>query len=73
MLWFLVPVPRRERHGISIGDARFGIRTEHREKLPPAVGVILATAGLAALPMGSAQLIPLRSNLEALLVRFRFP
>jgi len=53
VLSFLVPVPRRERHGISIGDARFSVQTEHREKLPPAVGMILAAAGVVALLLGA--------------------
>jgi hypothetical protein len=53
VLSFLVPVPRRERRGISIGDASFSIRTERREKLPPAVGVILAAGGVVALLMGA--------------------
>lgn len=53
VLAFLVPVPRRERHGFSVGDTRFSVQTEHSEKLPPAVGVVLVAAGAVALLLGS--------------------
>jgi len=52
VLAFLVPVPHREEHGVSIGDARFGVQIERREKLPPAVGVVLVAAGAVALLIG---------------------
>ena len=52
VLAFLVPVPHREEHGVSIGDARFGVQIERREKLPPAVGVVLVAAGGVALLIG---------------------
>jgi hypothetical protein len=53
VLSFLVPVPHRERHGLSIGDARFSVQTEHSEKLPPAVGITLVAAGAVALVLAS--------------------
>jgi len=52
VLSFLVPVPHRERHGFSIGDAKFSVQTEHSEKLPPAVGITLVAAGAIARLVG---------------------
>lgn len=53
VLAFLVPVPHREQHGVSIGDARFGVQIERQEKLPPAVGVVLIAGGVVALLIGA--------------------
>lgn len=52
ILSFLVPLPHREKHGVSIGDAKFSIQTENSEKLPPAVGIILVAGGVFALVLG---------------------
>jgi hypothetical protein len=51
-LSFVIPVSRREHHGLSIGDTRFTLQTESREKLPPAVGIILLGGGALALILG---------------------
>ena len=51
-LVFVVPVPHHEKHGVSIGDAKFSIQTENSEKLPPAVGFILMGGGLLSLVVG---------------------
>jgi hypothetical protein len=51
-LSFVIPVSRREHHGLSIGDTRFTLQTESREKLPPAVGAILLGGGALALFLG---------------------
>lgn len=53
VLAFLVPIPHREQHGVTIGDARFGVQIERNEKLSPAVGIILVAGGLGALLIGS--------------------
>jgi hypothetical protein len=34
-LSFIAPIPRRENHGVQIGDTKIGIQTENTEKLPP--------------------------------------
>ena len=52
ILSFVVPVPHREKHGIKVGDAKFGVQTESSEKLPPAVGIILIGDGVVALIVG---------------------
>ena len=53
VLSFLVPLPQRERHGFSIGDTKFSVQTEHSEKLPPVVGIVLIGGGIAALALGA--------------------
>lgn len=52
ILSFVVPLPHKEKHGVSIGDAKFSIQTENSEKLPPAVGIILLGGGVFALVLG---------------------
>ncbi len=52
ILAFIIPVPRQEKHGVKIGDAKFSIQTESSEKLPPAVGIILIGGGVVALIAG---------------------
>jgi len=52
ILSFIVPVPHREKHGVSIGDAKFSIQTENSDRLPPAVGVVLVAGGVFALVLG---------------------
>jgi hypothetical protein len=55
VLSFVVPVPRRESHGVKIGDAKISVETENSEKLPPAVGVVLLAGGVVALILGLRQ------------------
>jgi hypothetical protein len=51
-LSFVIPVSHRDDHSLKVGDAKFTIQTENREKLPPAVGVILIGAGVLSLVLG---------------------
>lgn len=52
VLSFLVPLPHHEKHGVSLGDAKFSVQTEHSELLPSAVGVVLIGGGVVALVLG---------------------
>jgi hypothetical protein len=52
LLAFVVPVPHSENHGVKIGDTKIGVQTQHSEKLPPAVGVVLLVGGVVALALG---------------------
>ncbi|PYX45726.1 MAG: hypothetical protein DMG79_18610 [Acidobacteria bacterium] len=52
VLSFVIPLPRREHHGVSIGDAKFSVETENSEKLPPAAGIVLLAGGVVALIVG---------------------
>jgi hypothetical protein len=51
-LSFVIPVSRRDEHRLKIGDTNFSVQTENREKLPPAVGVILIGGGVLSLVLG---------------------
>ena len=51
-LSFIVPIPHSEDHGVKIGDARIGVRTEHSDRLPPAAGIVLLAGGVVALIVG---------------------
>jgi hypothetical protein len=42
----VVPVPRRERHGIDAGGISLGIETTSREKVHPAVSAVLIAGGV---------------------------
>ncbi len=53
LLTFLVPIPHSESHGVKIGDAKVGVQTEHSEKLPPAVGIVLLVGGVVLLATGA--------------------
>jgi hypothetical protein len=52
-LALVVPIPRRESHGVKIDNTKIGIQTETREKVPPAVGIVLLAGGAVALVLGS--------------------
>jgi hypothetical protein len=52
VLSFIVPIPHSEDHGVRVGDARIGVRTEHRDRLPPAAGIVLLAGGVVALIVG---------------------
>jgi hypothetical protein len=49
---FVVPFPHYHHHGFSMGDARVGVTTEHDEKLPAAVGVVLVVVGAGLMISG---------------------
>jgi len=49
---FVVP-PHSENHSVKIGDTKIGVQTQHSEKLPPAVGIVLEAGGVLALVRGS--------------------
>jgi len=53
VLSFVVPIPQREDHSLKIGDAKIGVQTESKEKLPPVVGAVLIGGGVLALVFGS--------------------
>jgi drug/metabolite transporter (DMT)-like permease len=53
VLSFVVPLPHSDNHSVKIGDAKIGVQTQHSEKLPPAVGVVLLVGGVVALALGA--------------------
>jgi uncharacterized membrane protein len=53
LLSFVVPIPHRENHAVKIGDAKIGVQTEHSDRLPPVVGIVLLAGGVLTLVVGS--------------------
>ena len=51
-LAFVVPVSQRDNHSLRVGDTKVTLQTENREKLPPAVGIILIGGGVLSLVIG---------------------
>jgi hypothetical protein len=51
---FVVAVPQRETHGISVGDASVGVTTKSSHKVSPVIGGLLCAVG-AVLMIGGAR------------------
>jgi hypothetical protein len=49
---FFIPMPHSEHHGVSVGDAHVGVTTEHDEKVPPALSIVLVVVGGALMIAG---------------------
>jgi hypothetical protein len=49
---FFVPIPHSERHGVSAGDLHVGVTTEHSDRMPPAISVLLVVAGAGMMVAG---------------------
>ncbi|HTS37363.1 MAG TPA: hypothetical protein VMH04_16925 [Candidatus Solibacter sp.] len=52
VLSFVVPFPEYHHHGVKVGDSHIGVTTEHDEKLPPAIGVVLVVVGAGLIISG---------------------
>lgn len=52
ILSFFVPVPHSEHHGVSAGDLHVGIKTEHSERMSPAISAVLILAGAGLMIAG---------------------
>jgi hypothetical protein len=52
ILSFVVPFPVYHHHGANIGDAHIGVTTEHDQRVPPVLGVVLVVAGAGLLIVG---------------------
>jgi hypothetical protein len=48
----VVPIPRTQREGISIGDVSLGVTTRHEEKVHPALSAVMILGGLGAMAAG---------------------
>jgi len=49
---FVVPIPRTERGGISVGGVSLGVETRHEEKVHPALSAVMILGGLGAMAAG---------------------
>jgi hypothetical protein len=52
ILSLFVPIPQRERHGITVGDLSLGVVTQSDEKVPAALSAVMILGGLGALALG---------------------
>jgi hypothetical protein len=52
ILSFFVPVPHTEHHGIKAGDVHLGVNTEHSERVPVGVSVVLLVVGAGIIVAG---------------------
>jgi len=48
-----VPIPQREKHGITVGDLSLGVVTQSDEKVPVVVSVVMILGGLGAIALGA--------------------
>jgi hypothetical protein len=48
----VVPIPQREREGISVGGVSLGVETRHEEKIHPALSAVMILGGLGAMAAG---------------------
>lgn len=48
-----VPIPQREKHGITVGDLSLGVVTQSDEKVPVVVSVVMILGGIGAIALGA--------------------
>jgi hypothetical protein len=48
----VVPIPHRERGGISVGGVSLGVETRHEEKVHPALSAVMILGGLGTMAAG---------------------
>lgn len=45
ILSFFVPVPHSEHHGVSAGDVHLGVTTEHSDRVPYVLSIVVVVVG----------------------------
>jgi hypothetical protein len=48
----VVPIPRSEREGLTVGGVSLGVETRHEEKVAPALSAVMILGGLGAMAAG---------------------
>jgi hypothetical protein len=51
----VVPIPRSEREGVTVGGVSLGVETRHEEKISPALSAVMILGGLGAMAVGKAR------------------
>jgi len=51
----VVPIPRSEREGVTVGGVSLGVETRHEEKVHPALSAVMILGGLGAMAAGKAR------------------
>jgi len=52
VLSLVVPVPHREKEGISVGGVSIGVETRHEDKISPALSAVMILGGLGSIVAG---------------------
>lgn len=52
ILSFFVPITHVKHHGIDAGDVHVGVNTEHSDRVPPAVSVVMLLVGAGMMIAG---------------------
>jgi hypothetical protein len=52
LLSLVVPIPRSERQGLTVGGVSLGVQTRHEEKVSPALSAVMILGGLVAIAVG---------------------
>jgi len=45
----VVPIPRTDREGLTVGDVSIGVEAKHTEKVSPALSAVMILGGLGAM------------------------
>jgi len=48
----VVPIPRSERQGLTVGGVSLGVETSHEEKVSPALSAVMILGGIVAIAAG---------------------
>jgi hypothetical protein len=48
----VVPIPRSEREGVTVGGVSLGVETRHEEKVSPVLSAVMILGGLGAMAAG---------------------
>jgi hypothetical protein len=51
----VVPIPHREREGITVAGVSLGVEIHREENVPPVLSAVLILAGIAAIVAGKAR------------------
>ena len=51
----VVPIPRNEREGVTVGGVSLGVETRHDEKVSPFVSAAMILAGIGAMVAGKVK------------------
>jgi hypothetical protein len=52
ILSFFVPIPHSEHHGVSAGDVHLGVTTEHSDRVPYALSLVIVVVGAGIMIAG---------------------
>ena len=55
ILSFFVPIPHSEHHGVSAGDVHLGVTTEHSDRVPYALSLVIVVVGAGIMIAGKSR------------------